>query len=223
MASSLAEALLLDFGSVITYSAFEIISRAEHRLALPPGTLTWRGPLDPATDPLWVAMQADQISERHYWETRADQVGRLLGRKWAPLDFFRAIRGQNLNEDVRPEIAALVGEARRAGLKLGILTNELELFGGVELSRSLEIIGAMDAVVDATHTHILKPDPRAYAIAVERLGVAAGATVFVDDQKRNVEGALRADLRAVHFDVCDVPRSIEAIRTTLGLRREDSR
>lgn len=222
MASSLAEALLLDFGSVITYSAFEIISRAERRLALPPGTLTWRGPLDPATDPLWVAMQAGQISERNYWEMRAEEVGRLLGHQWAPQDFFRAIRGQNLNEDVRPEIVALVGEARRAGLKLGILTNELELFGGPELSRSLKIVGAMDVVIDATHTNILKPDPRAYGFAVERLGVAASAIVFVDDQRRNVEGAIRADLKAVHFDVRDVPRSIEVIRNALGLRREDS-
>lgn len=221
MGSFLAEALLLDFGSVITYSAFEIMDRAERRLALPPGTLTWRGPLDPATDPLWVAMQADQISERHYWETRADEVGRLLGRKWAPLDFFRAIRGQDLNEDVRPEIATLVKEARGAGLKLGILTNELELFGGAEWSRTLEIARNMDVVVDATRTNILKPDPRAYTMAIERLGIAAGAIVFVDDQKRNVEGALRADLSAVHFDVCDVPRSIAAIRATLGLRRED--
>ncbi len=217
MSSSSAEALLLDFGSVITYSAFEIMDRAERRLSLAPGTLTWRGPLDPATDALWVAMQADEMSERHYWERRADEVGRLLGRSWAPLDFFRAIRGGNLNEDVRPDITDLVSQARAAGFKLGILTNELELFGGVESSRSLEIVQMMDVVVDATHTRILKPDPRAYALAVERLGVAPEAIVFVDDQKRNVEGALRAGLNGIYFDVCDVSRSIEAVRAALGL------
>ena len=217
MTSTSAEALLLDFGSVITYSAFEIMDRAERRLSLAPGTLTWRGPLDPATDSLWVAMQADEISERHYWERRADEVGRLLGRSWAPLDFFRAIRGGDLNEDVRPEITELVSQARAAGIKLGILTNELELFGGVESSRSLEIVRMMDVVVDATHTRILKPDPRAYALAVERLGVAPGAVVFADDQRRNVEGALQAGLNGIFFDVRDVPHAIGAVRAALGL------
>ncbi|MBU6443671.1 MAG: HAD-IA family hydrolase [Alphaproteobacteria bacterium] len=218
MTSFSAEALLLDFGSVITYSAFEIVDRAERRLSLAPGTLTWRGPLDPATDALWVAMQADEISERNYWERRADEVGRLLGQNWTPLDFFRAIRGNDLNEDVRPEIVDLVAEARAAGLKAGILTNELELFGGVESSRSLKIVQSMDIVVDATHTQILKPDPRAYALAVERLGVAPDTVVFVDDQKRNIEGALRAGLQGIYFDVCNVSRSLGAVRAALGLR-----
>ncbi len=134
-----------------------------------------------------------------------------------PLDFFRAIRGGDLNEDVRPEIVELVAEARAAGHKIGILTNELELFGGVESSQSLEIVRMMDIVVDATHTRILKPDPRAYALAVERLGVTPDAIIFVDDQKRNVEGALRAGLHGIYFDVRDVPRSIRAVRTALGL------
>ena len=213
----LPEALLLDYGSVITYSAFEIVDRAEKRLRLPPGTLDWRGPLDPATDPLWVAMLNDEISERRYWEKRAQEVGLLMGQSWTPLDFFRAIRGNDLNEDVRPEIVALVSDARAAGLKVGILTNELELFGGSELSRSLEIVKAMDVVVDATHTQILKPDPRAYRMAVERLGVVPDAIVFVDDQLRNVSGAERAGLLGIHFDVCNAAKSVMAVRGALGL------
>jgi putative hydrolase of the HAD superfamily len=75
----------------------------------------------------------------------------------------------------------------------------------------------MDVVVDATHTRILKPDPRAYALAVERLRVAPEAIVFADDQKRNIEGALQAGLNGIFFDVCDVPRSIGAMRAALGL------
>ncbi len=211
------EALLLDYGSVITYSAFEIMDRAEKRLRLPPGTLDWRGPLDPATDPLWVDMQNDVISERSYWEKRATQVGQLLGQSWTPLDFFRAIRGNDLNEDLRPEIAALVADARAAGLKTGILTNELELFGGPELCSSVEIIDCMDVVVDATHTKVLKPDPRAYQIAAERLGVIPNAIVFVDDQPRNVLGAERAGLLGIHFDICNARQSISTVRAAIGL------
>jgi putative hydrolase of the HAD superfamily len=35
----------------------------------------------------------------------------------------------------------------------------------------------------------------------EGLGLAASDCVFVDDQARNVEGARRAGMQAVHFDV----------------------
>jgi putative hydrolase of the HAD superfamily len=79
--------LLLDFGSVVTFSVFEIMDVAEQRLGLPPGTLPWRGPLDLATDSLWRDMQADRITEREYWEKRAQEVGELFGKSWLPTTF----------------------------------------------------------------------------------------------------------------------------------------
>jgi putative hydrolase of the HAD superfamily len=47
-------ALLLDFGSVISVSAFERHRQTERQLNLSSCSLTWLGPLDPGTDPLWV-------------------------------------------------------------------------------------------------------------------------------------------------------------------------
>ena len=62
----LFDALLLDFGSVITISVFERQSEIETILGLAPGTLGWLGPIDPHTDPLWRSMSAGAISERDY-------------------------------------------------------------------------------------------------------------------------------------------------------------
>ena len=45
-------ALILDFGGVISRTLFETHDLTEAALGLPSGTLTWRGPFDPATDPL---------------------------------------------------------------------------------------------------------------------------------------------------------------------------
>ena len=53
-------------------------------------------------------------------------------------------------------------EAREAGLKLAILSNELDLFYGVEFRKRFPLIELFDVIVDATYTKILKPDPRAY-------------------------------------------------------------
>ena len=58
--------LLLDFGSVISVSVFERHRASERLLGLHEGTLTWLGPIDPATDPLWESMQRDEITEREY-------------------------------------------------------------------------------------------------------------------------------------------------------------
>lgn len=72
-------ALILDFGGVVTRTLFETHDVTERTLGLTSGTLTWRGPFDPASDPLWVSMQKHEISERDYWLARAGEVGRLVG------------------------------------------------------------------------------------------------------------------------------------------------
>ena len=48
-------ALILDFGGVVTRTLFETHDITERSLGLPAGTLTWRGPFDTTTDPLFIA------------------------------------------------------------------------------------------------------------------------------------------------------------------------
>ena len=59
----------------------------------------------------------------------------------------------------------------------------------------------MDCFFDATHHGILKPDPRAYTMAIEKLNIPAKDILFVDDQLRNIMGAVRVGLRTLHFDI----------------------
>lgn len=195
------KALLLDFGGVVSVTMFERHAQTEQALGLAPGTLTWRGPFDPQSDALWRDMSADKIAEREYWRRRAVEVGRLLGEDWDTLTLFRRTHGSNPNLNVRPEAFDIVRKAKAAGRRVGILSNELELFYGRETIDNLDVLKLMDCLIDATHTHILKPDPRAYALGAEAIGLPASEIVFVDDQARNVEGARKAGLAAVHFDV----------------------
>ena len=83
--------------------------------------------------------------------------------------------------------------------------------------QALEILRSMDLLVDATHTGILKPDPRSYALGCEALGLAPRNVVFLDDQRRNVEGARRAGLDAVWFDVTRPAASYAEAERRLGL------
>ena len=195
-------ALVLDFGGVISRTLFETHALTEPALGLPPGTLTWRGPFDVASDPLWQDMLADRLSERDYWMQRTREVGRLVGEDWDRIEtFVQRARGADPDAIIRPEAVQAIHAAKAAGCKLAILSNELDLFYGADFRQRLPLLDLFDVIVDATYTGVLKPDPRAYADCQAALGVAAADCVFVDDQPRNIEGATRAGWQAVRLDV----------------------
>jgi len=146
----------------------------------------------------------------------------MLGRpQWTPLDFFQAIRGDDPNLAIRESARRTVAAARAAGLRVGILSNELELYWGRPFMDRLDLLRDIDMLIDATHTHILKPDPRAYALALEGLGTSAERVLFVDDQLRNVEGARRLGIETVHFDVAAPDACFASVRRQLGLEPVD--
>jgi putative hydrolase of the HAD superfamily len=213
-----AQALVLDFGGVVTRTLFETHATTERSLGLPPGVLTWRGPFDPASDPLWREMQAERISERDYWMTRTREVGRLLGEDWDRMEtFVRRARGADVQAMIRPQAEQAVHAARAAGKRLALLSNELDMFYGAAMRDELPLLAMFDLIVDATYTGILKPDPRAYAAVTEGLGIGAAECVFVDDQQRNVDGARRVGMQVVHFDVMQPQASYQQALQLLGL------
>jgi putative hydrolase of the HAD superfamily len=213
-----ARALVLDFGGVVTRTIFETQSDNERALGLAPGTLSWRGPFQPSSDPLWRAMQAGEISERDYYYTRAQEIGRLVGEDWIGLpQFLQRIRGADPQTAIRPEAIAAIAAVRNAGVKLAILSNELDLFYGPNFRGKLPFLADIDLIVDATYTGILKPDPRAYAFVTDGLALAARDCVFVDDQIKNVRGAQSEGFRTIHFDVTRPAEGYRAALRHFGL------
>jgi putative hydrolase of the HAD superfamily len=208
------QALVLDFGGVVTRTLFETHALTEQALGLESGTLTWRGPFDPAADPLWRSMQADEISERDYWRTRTREVGKLVGEDWSDMStFVRRARGADPEAVVRPEADRAIRAAHAAGIRLAILSNELDLFYGADFRARLRLLSLFETIVDATYTGILKPDARAYQAVGNALDLPLDACVFVDDQKRNIDGALAAGMHPVLFDVA---RPAKSYTETLG-------
>jgi putative hydrolase of the HAD superfamily len=200
--SDTTRALVLDFGGVISRTLFETHALTEEALGLAPGTLNWRGPFDPANDPLWVAMQNDELSERDYWAERTREVSELVGASWREMsEFVIAARGADPGPIIRPEALAAMDEAQAMGAELAILSNELDLFYGEDFRTKLPFMANFSVIIDATYTRILKPDPRAYLSCSEALGIANENCVFVDDQMRNIVGAREVGMQTVHFDV----------------------
>jgi putative hydrolase of the HAD superfamily len=211
-------ALLLDFGGVISVSSFERHRETESLLGLVANSLTWEGPIAPETDPLWQSMQRDEITEREYWAIRASELGEAIGEPgWDMKTLLQRVHQADPEAVIRPEIRSLIEAARDRDILVGILSNELELFYGREFLDRMRVFEQFDAIVDASSTRLLKPDPRAYALAVSALRVSPGEVLFVDDQFRNIAGAVKAGLQTQHFDLRDVPGNIAAIAARLQL------
>ena len=217
-----AKALILDFGGVITRTMFETHEATETALGLPSGSLIWQGPFAPETDPLWQSMQAEQITEREYWQIRSGEVGKLVGKNWSAMsDFVKAARGDAPKEIIRPEALMAIRTVKAAAGKLAILSNELDLFYGQAFRQKLPFLADFDLIVDATYTRILKPAPEAYLDCLQRLGLGPEQCVFVDDQMRNVIGARAVGLQTVAFDVRNPKQSYTEALHLMGLSNKE--
>jgi putative hydrolase of the HAD superfamily len=217
------EVLVLDFGGVISRTLFETHDLTEKSLELSPGTLSWRGPFAPETDPLWNSMQAGDISERDYWLKRSIEVGELVGEKWTTMaQFVQRARGDDPMAIIRPEALDAIDQAKRTGIKLAVLSNELDLFYGKDFRQKLPFLTHFEVILDATYTNILKPDPRAYQQCGEELGLGLGSCLFVDDQARNIAGAKAVGMNTVHFDVQKPQQSYSTALALLGADRQEA-
>jgi putative hydrolase of the HAD superfamily len=214
-------ALLLDLGGTVFLSGVELLGLlgAAHPAAA--DVAARRGPLGTEPDPLWDGMLAEEITEREYWRRRSAEVGAALGRPDWPLQEFMHLLWGLSDDMVRPSAATLVADARAAGLTVGALTNDLRAFHGDGAMSGHPLLSQLDVLVDGSDTGVLKPDPRAYAIAVERLGRPPGEIVFVDDMPWNVVPARRAGMIALELDLSDPAEVFDRARAELGLPIEE--
>ena len=83
---------------------------------------------------------------------------------------------------------------RRQGTRLGVITNGPTAWQSRKLD-ALGLAGFFDLVVISESEGFTKPDPRIFARAVERIGVAAAEAMFVGDHPEiDVAGARNAGL-----------------------------
>jgi putative hydrolase of the HAD superfamily len=76
-----------------------------------------------------------------------------------------------------------------------------------------------DDIVCSADIGMAKPEPRIYAIAAERLSLAPGECVFIDDLERNVDAAHQAGMHGILFRH-DLGHSLEAQLGELGVHAD---
>ena len=212
-------ALLLDYGGVVHRSTLELIADLAARHPELRDAARRRGPLGAEHDELWAQMMRREITERDYWSRRAAEIGRAFGADWDVRDLMTWIDVKELTEAerVRPEAASVVADARAAGVKVGVLTNDMAAFHDDAWIRDQHMLSQVDMLYDASLTGVLKPDPRCYLDAAARLGLPPERVVFVDDIPWNVTGAEAVGMTAYLLDYTEPGVAFGLARKWLGL------
>ena len=127
---------------------------------------------------------------RRMFESAGDDPG-LAVPAFAALDHARQ------QVDVYPDAGPALERLRTLG-PLVAITN-----GNADLGR-IGLASCFDAVISSEQVGVAKPDPRIFALALERLGLPAADVLHAgDDLRTDVGGALAAGLQAawVHRDL----------------------
>lgn len=77
-----------------------------------------------------------------------------------------------------------------------------------------DFLGWFDGIVVSGDEKLIKPDPRIYALLLERHGLDAAQTVFIDDNQNNAAAATAAGMHGIHFTT---PEALETELTRLDL------
>jgi putative hydrolase of the HAD superfamily len=149
------------------------------------------------------------------------EFSELVGHQATVPEMFAHFYSGTQEQLTRPQARALIRDAKAAGIPVGVLTNDLTAFHDRAWLERMSVIGEFDAMVDGRTDGVMKPDPAAYRLMLERLGVPAAGTVFIDDQPRNLQGAQVVGLIPVHLDPVHPDAGFARARDLLGLVPKD--
>jgi epoxide hydrolase-like predicted phosphatase len=113
---------------------------------------------------------------------------------------------QNLLELLQevPETREFIKELRAEGRRTFVLSNmSPEFYAHL---KQFEVFNHFDGEVVSGYEHINKPDPRIYQILLDRYGLKAEESYFVDDLGLNIEAARECGLRAHQFTTTECLR-----------------
>ena len=150
--------------------------------------------------------QIGEISRMELWDYVRSEL-QLAPGEYLDLD-ERFFGGDVLDTELVDFIRSL-----KPRFKIGIISNAWS-----QIEETLVEWGINDAfevVVGSGDVGIMKPDPRIFQIALERLSVEPSEAVFVDDFIQNVHGAQALGINAIHFQGRE--QAIQELEQLLGL------
>jgi len=205
------EAVIWDFGGVLTSSPFEAFARFERERGLPADIIR-RTNASNHHENAWAKFERAEVDletfDRLFAEESLALGAEVRGKDVLPL----------LSGDLRPEMV----EALRivgTNAKTGCITNNLPANAIASASgRSFyvaEVMALFDHVIESAKIGLRKPDPRIYRMMIEALGVDPRRCVYLDDLGINLKPAREMGMATIK--VVDAPQAIAELEAATGL------
>ena len=205
------EAVIWDFGGVLTTPPFEAFARFERERGFPVDIIRRTNAANHLEN-AWAKFERAEID--------ADTFDRLFAEESLALGGAE-VRGREvlplLAGDLRPE---MVEALKRIGerFKTGCITNNLPANAiGSRESRFYvaEVMALFDHVIESAKIGLRKPDPRIYAMMIDALGVDAKNCVYLDDLGVNLKPAREMGMTTIK--VVSAAQAIAELEQATGL------
>lgn len=166
------------------------------------------------TKPLETVSLLFDLPREHVQEVyfRYNALANVAGGRWE--DVWKSVAKELGKEDIIPEMMQALSELqgdsvlnenlleriirlRQSGLKIGILSNYSQ--GFQERVAQNGVANYADVILSSFEIGVMKPDPQAFHILCDRLGVKPTELIFVDDTPRSLESAAEVGYTPILF------------------------
>ena len=209
------QAVIFDFGGVITTSPFEAFNRLEAERGLPHNFVRQVNSANPDSN-AWARFERAEIDAAAFDAQFATEA-QALGHTLEGAAVLAVLAGA-----VRPAMVTALDRLTTAGYRLACITNNVPTGHGAGMARSGDRADALEAVfarfehvIESSKVAVRKPDPRIYTMMCDRLGVAPQACIYLDDLGINCKPAATLGMHAIK--VTSGEQALTDLSAVLGL------
>ncbi len=208
------DAVIWDFGGVITSSPFEAFAQFETANELPRDFIRSINATNPDTN-AWALFERSEI-DADAFDAAFQAEATARGHSVRGAEVLALLAG-----DIRPEMVAVLQRLIDEDYKIGCITNNVKSGSGAGMARSKEKAAAVEAVmelfshvIESSKVGIRKPDPEIYKMACTALDVTPERAVFLDDLGVNLKPARALGMATIK--VSGAEQAISELETLLG-------
>ncbi|MEL7042627.1 MAG: HAD-IA family hydrolase [Pseudomonadota bacterium] len=190
------QAVIWDFGGVITSSPFEAFNQYEAANQLPADFIRSVNAQNIHQN-AWAKLERSEVSAAEF-DTLFRNESRALGHEVPGQDILGLLSGS-----IRPAVVAALNICKQH-VKIGCITNNAPIGKGAGMSTDSkkaeqvsEIMKLFDHVIESSKLGIRKPDPRIYALMCEALDVDPNHCVYLDDLGINLKPARQMGMHTI--------------------------
>jgi putative hydrolase of the HAD superfamily len=205
------EAVIWDFGGVLTSSPFEAFARFEAERGLPADIIRRTNAANHLEN-AWAKFERAEVDIETFDKLFAAE-SLALGAEVRGRDVLPLLAG-----DLRPEMVEALRRIKTK-FKTGCITNNLPANAiGSAGGRTLyiaEVMALFDHVIESAKIGLRKPDPKIYRMMVEALAVDPAACIYLDDLGVNLKPA--RDMGMTTIKVLNAAQAIGELEAATGL------